>query len=61
LILWNGEGRKEGSRISTVQDIPGRLTETWNDFIFEDVQSVFREWQIRLNWVMENGGDCYFE
>jgi hypothetical protein len=40
----------------TVQDILRRLAEIWNDLAFEDVQSVFREWQTRPNWVMENGG-----
>jgi hypothetical protein len=39
----------------TVQDILRCLTEICNDLTFEDVQFVFREWQIRLNWVMENG------
>jgi hypothetical protein len=33
----------------TVQDILHRLMETWNDLTFKNVQSVFREWQIRLN------------
>jgi hypothetical protein len=37
------------------------LTEIWNDLTFEDVQSVFREWKIRLNWVIENGGEYYSE
>jgi hypothetical protein len=45
----------------TVQDILRYLAELWNDLPFEDVQSVFREWQIRLNWLMENGGECYCE
>jgi hypothetical protein len=33
----------------TVQDILRRLTEIWNDPTFEDVQTMFREWQIRIN------------
>jgi CRISPR/Cas system endoribonuclease Cas6 (RAMP superfamily) len=33
----------------TVQKMLYRLTEIWNDLAFEDIQSVFREWQIRLN------------
>jgi hypothetical protein len=45
----------------TVQDILRLVTETWNDLTFEDVQSVFHEWQIRPNWVMENGGDYNFQ
>jgi hypothetical protein len=28
---------------------------------FENVSSVFSEWKIYLNWVMENGGEYYFE
>jgi hypothetical protein len=32
-----------------IQDILGCLTEVWNDLTFKDVQSVFREWQVRLN------------
>jgi hypothetical protein len=47
--------------LRTIQDILRRLTEIWNDLTFEEVQSVFREWQIRLEWVLENGGECYFE
>jgi hypothetical protein len=45
----------------TIQDIIRRLTEIWNDLTFEDVQSVFRTWQIRLNWVTENSRKHYFE
>jgi hypothetical protein len=48
-------------KFRTVQDILRRLTEIWNDLPFEDVQSVFREWQIHLNWVMGNVGEYYFE
>jgi hypothetical protein len=44
-----------------VQDIHRRLTENWNDRTFEDVQFVFLEWKIRLNWVTENGGQYYSE
>jgi hypothetical protein len=32
-----------------VQDFLPRLAEICNDLTFEDVQYVFREWQIRLN------------
>jgi hypothetical protein len=45
----------------TVQHILCRLTEIWNDLTFEDVHSVFHEWQIRLSWVTENGREYYFE
>jgi hypothetical protein len=49
-----------GREFRRVQDILRRLTEIWNDLTFEDVRSVFRERQIRLNWVMENGGEYDF-
>jgi hypothetical protein len=39
-------------KFRTVQDILRRLTEICNNLTFEDVQSVFSEWQIRINWVM---------
>jgi hypothetical protein len=48
-------------KFHTVQDSLRCLTEIWNDLTFEDVRSVFREWQIRLNSVMENGGEYYSE
>jgi hypothetical protein len=44
-----------------VHDSLDRLTEIWNDLPFEDVQHVFREWQIRINWVIENGGEYSFK
>jgi histone-lysine N-methyltransferase SETMAR len=44
-----------------VQDIHRRVTEVWNELTFEDVQSVFLEWKIRLSWVIENGGEYYSE
>jgi hypothetical protein len=49
------KGKRRDREFHTVQDILGRLTEIWNSLTFEDVQSVFLEWQIRLNWVIENG------
>jgi hypothetical protein len=45
----------------TVQDILRSLAEIRNDLTFEDIQFVFRDWQIRFNWVTENGGEYYFE
>jgi hypothetical protein len=40
-----------------VLDILQRLTEIWNGLTFEDVQSVFRRWQIPLTGVVEEGGE----
>jgi hypothetical protein len=45
----------------TVQDVHRRPTEIWNGLNFKDVQSVPLEWKIRLNWVIENGGEEYDE
>jgi hypothetical protein len=47
--------KAEDREFHTVQDILGHLTEIWNDLTFEDVQSAFLEWHIRLNRVVENG------
>jgi transposase len=49
------KGKIKDREFHTVQDIRGRLTEISNGLTFEDVQSVFLEWNIRLNWVIENG------
>jgi hypothetical protein len=54
-------GKMGDREFHTVQDILGHLTEIWNRFTFEDVRPVFLEWQIRLNWVTENGGEYYSE
>jgi hypothetical protein len=48
------KGKMRDREFHTVQDILGRSTEIWNGLTFEDVQSVFLEWQIRLNWVIES-------
>jgi hypothetical protein len=61
LFFGMAKGTMRDREFQTVQDILGRLTEIWNDLIFEDVQSVFLEWQIGLNWVIENGGEYYSE
>jgi hypothetical protein len=64
VIFCSLEWRKKkikSREFRTVQDIPLRLAEIWNDLTFEDVQSVFREWQIRLNGVIENDGEYYFD
>jgi hypothetical protein len=51
------KGKTMDREFHTDQDILGRLTKIWNGLTFEDVQSVFLQWQIRLNWVIENGGE----
>jgi hypothetical protein len=54
-------GKMKDRECHAVQDIRRRLTEIWNDLPFEDVQSMFLEWKLRLNWVIENGGEYYSE
>jgi hypothetical protein len=55
------KGKMKDRKFRTVQGLLGRLTEIWNDLTFEDVQSVFHEWQLRLNWVIQNSGEYYCE
>jgi hypothetical protein len=55
------KGTMRDGEFQTVQDILGRFAEIWNDLTFEDVQSMFLEWQIRLKWIIENGGEYYSE
>jgi hypothetical protein len=55
------KGRMNDREFHTVQNIRSCLTEIWNGLTFEDVQSVFLEWKMRSNWVIENGGEYYSE
>jgi hypothetical protein len=55
------KGKMMDREFHTVQDILGRLTEIWNGLTFEDMQSAFLEWQIRLNWVIENSEESHSE
>jgi hypothetical protein len=59
--LWNGPGEKNDQEFHTVQDVLGHLAEIWNDLTSESIQSAFLESQIRLNWVIENDGECHSE
>jgi hypothetical protein len=43
------KGKMKDREFHAIQDIHRRLTEIWNDLTFEDLQSVFLEWKIRLN------------
>jgi hypothetical protein len=54
-------GEMKDREFHTVQDIRRCLTEICNGLDFKDVQSVFLEWKIGLNWVIENGGEHYRE
>jgi hypothetical protein len=51
----------EDREFHKVQDIRSQLTEIWTRLTFEDVQSVFLEWKIRLNWVIEKVCEDYRE
>jgi hypothetical protein len=55
------KGEMRDREFHTVQDIRSQLTEIWTRLTFEDVQSVVLAWKIRLNWVIENGGEYYRE
>jgi hypothetical protein len=55
------KGEIKDRAFHTVRDIHPRLTEIWNGLNFKDVQSVSRQWKIRLNWVIENGGEHHRE
>jgi hypothetical protein len=55
------KGKMRDRGFHTVQVILSRLTEIWNSLTFEDVQSMFLEWKIRVNWDIENGGEYYSE
>jgi hypothetical protein len=60
--FWSFErakGKVKDREFHTVQDIRSSRTEIWKGVIFEDVQSVFVEWKIRLNWVIGNGREDY--
>jgi hypothetical protein len=35
------------------------ITESWNEFTFEDIQGVFHIWMERLIWVIANSGEYY--
>jgi hypothetical protein len=58
-LEWGG--KNEGPQISHSSRDSRPFDGDLEWYHFEDVQSVFREWQIRLNWVMENGGEYYSE
>jgi hypothetical protein len=61
LVFGMANGKMRDPDFHTVRGILGCLTEIWNGLTFEDVQSVFLEWQIRLNRVIENGGEYHSE
>jgi histone-lysine N-methyltransferase SETMAR len=38
-------------------EIEEAIEQVWNDFPFDDLQSVFRNWMSGLAWVTQNGGE----
>jgi hypothetical protein len=55
------KGELKDREFHTVQDIRLRLTEIWNGLNFRDVPFVYLEQKIRLNAVIQNGGEYYRE
>jgi hypothetical protein len=47
--------------LSIEDEIVEAITIIWEGVTFDTLQSVFQEWIQRLNWVMENNGEYYFE
>jgi transposase len=41
------------------EQILAAITESWNEFTFEDIQRVFQNWMERLIWVIANSGEYY--
>jgi hypothetical protein len=42
-------------------EIEQAITMAWNNFTFDEVQSVFHNWINRLRWIIENGGEYITE
>jgi hypothetical protein len=42
-------------------EIEEAIEMAWNDFTFDEVQSVFHNWMNRFRWVIENGGEYITE
>jgi hypothetical protein len=37
-----------------------RITKVWDEFFFDEVQTVFHNWMSRLAWVIEDGRVYYW-
>jgi hypothetical protein len=42
---------------SSSDESEGAIAQVWKNLIFNDLQSVFRDWIRRLSWVAENDGE----
>jgi translation elongation factor EF-1beta len=40
---------------SSGDDIEEAIAKVWDEFTFDEVQSVFHNWMSRLAWIIENG------
>jgi hypothetical protein len=47
------------SIIRDEDDLEKKLTEVWEPFTWDVLQSIFHELIVRLEWVIRHGGDCY--
>jgi hypothetical protein len=59
LAIWNFEAEDEGASFQSEEQISAAITESWNEFTFEDIQRVFYNWVERLIWVIANSGKYY--
>jgi histone-lysine N-methyltransferase SETMAR len=55
------KGSMKSMESSTEDQIVPAITTIWRGVTFDRLQFVFQEWVQRLNWVMENNGEYYFE
>jgi hypothetical protein len=54
---WNVEGSFERPEFSSSNKIEEAIAKIWDEFTFDEVQSVFHNWMSRLAWVIGNGGE----
>jgi hypothetical protein len=51
----------KGMELSTEDQIVEPIATISRGVTFDRLQSMFQEWMQRLNWVIENNGEYYFE
>jgi hypothetical protein len=52
---------KKDPEFPSYEDIEEAITVMWNDLTFEDIQSIFYDWMLRLAWAIEHEGECILE
>jgi hypothetical protein len=55
------KGVLKDHELNSSEEIEGVITKVWNEFTFNEVQSVFHNWMNHLAWVSENGGESILE